>query len=64
MKLEGERDQANFISYVETYYNLTLTYENIGIKQIHHDFNKKNRTAKQLLMKIIPARLSLSTPMV
>ena len=40
IKLEEERDQENFISYVEAYYELTPRYEKKGIRQIHHDFNK------------------------
>ena len=41
MKLEEERYQKNFISYVDTYYNVTLTYEQKGLRQLHHDFNKQ-----------------------
>ena len=41
MKLEEERDQENFISYVEAYCELTPTCEQKGIRQLHHDFNKK-----------------------
>ena len=41
MKLEEERDQENFISYVEAYYEPTPTYEHKGIRQLHHDFNKQ-----------------------
>ena len=41
MKLEEERCQENFISYVKNYYDLTLMNENKGIEKIHHDSNKQ-----------------------
>ena len=37
MKLEEERYQENFISYVEDYYEITPTYQQQGIGKIHHE---------------------------
>ena len=41
MKLEEKRYQENLISYVEAYYEVTPTCEQKGIRQLHHDFNRK-----------------------
>ena len=41
MKLVDKRFQDNFISYVDTYYDLNPTNEKKGIRQIHHNFNKQ-----------------------
>ena len=41
MKPEEEIYQENLISYADNYYYLTLTNEKKGIRQVHHDFNKK-----------------------
>ena len=41
MKSEEERNQENFVSYVEDYYELNQKYKKNGISQIHHDFNKQ-----------------------
>ena len=46
MKLEEEIGQENFIPYVESYYDLTPTYEQKGIRKIHHDLNKQNSNRK------------------
>ena len=45
IKLEEEIYQENFISYIEAYYELTLTYEQEGIRKLHHDLKneKSNR---------------------
>ena len=45
MILEEEREQKNFISFVEDYCDLNPTYEQKGIRKLHHDFNtqKYNR---------------------
>ena len=41
MKLEEEKYQETFISYVEAYYKVDPTYEQKGIRQLHHDYNKQ-----------------------
>ena len=59
MKIEEERYQEKIISYVEAYYQLTPAYQQKGIRQLHHDFNRKYNRQK-LLMKILSAQLSLT----
>ena len=41
MRLGEEIDHENFICYVEDYYETNFIYEQKGIKQLYHDFNKK-----------------------
>ena len=48
MKLEEERYQENFISYVEANYKVTLTYGKKGVRQIHHDLNKQKYNRQKI----------------
>ena len=41
IKLEEERDVENFIDYVEDYFQLTPSYEQKGLRELHEDFNKQ-----------------------
>ena len=51
MKLEEERDLEKFIDYVEDYFQLTPSYEQKGVMDLHEDFNKqiynRQRTSHQ-----------------
>ena len=40
IKLEEERDQENFVDFVEAYFQLTPSDEEKGIRELHEDFNK------------------------
>ena len=39
IKLEEERDQKNFVDYVEAYFQLTPPDEQKGVRELHEDFN-------------------------
>ena len=39
IKLEEERDVENFIEYVEDYFQLAPPDEQMGIRELHEDFN-------------------------
>ena len=41
IKLEEEREVGNFTDYVEAYFKLTTSYEQKGVRELHHDFNKQ-----------------------
>ena len=41
IKLEEERDMENFIDYVEAYFQLTLSDEQKGVRELHQYFNKQ-----------------------
>ena len=59
MKLEEERDQENFISFVETYYELTPANEKKGVRQLHHDFNKQ-KSNRQIISREYSFRMTFS----
>ena len=40
-KLEEERDVEKFIDYVEDYFQLTPSDEQMGVKKLHEDFKKQ-----------------------
>ena len=64
IKLEEEIEVENFIDYVQAYFQLTLSYEQKGVREIHEDFHKNCITVKQLLIRIHSTCLSPSTAMV
>ena len=44
IKLEEERDQENFVGYVEACFQITPSDEQKGIRELHEDFNKQTYT--------------------
>ena len=46
MKVEEEREQEKFIYYIEDYYELSLAYQQKGIRELDHDFNNKKPKCK------------------
>ena len=41
IKLEEERDQKNFVDYVEAYFQLTPPDKQKGVRELYEDFKKK-----------------------
>ena len=46
MIIEKEKDQENFIYYVEDKYQLSPIYQQKWIRQLNHDFKRKNPNAE------------------
>ena len=64
IKLEEERDQENFVEYVEAYFHLTPSDEQKEIRELHEDFNKQTYNRQKIIIRIRSAFLSPSTAMV
>ena len=47
IKLEQEKDQENFVDYVEACFQLTPSDEQKGIKEQHEDFNKQTHNRQK-----------------
>ena len=41
IKLDEEKEQENFVDYVQDYFQLTASDERKGIRELHKDFKKQ-----------------------
>ena len=66
IKLEEVRDVENFIDYVEDYFQLSPSYEQKGVRELHVEFNKQTynhqKTSHQDLVCISIERARLGQP--
>ena len=45
--------RGNFISHMESYYELSVVDEHKVIRELHHEFKNKNTQSKKYLVKLI-----------